>query len=79
MEYNRVKWASRRGMLELDLVLQPFVENAYLNLGDEEQILFQKLLEEQDNDLFSWFLNQSEPESAELQRIVAIIREYTCS
>ena len=62
--------------LELDLVLQPFVENAYLSLGAEEQVLFQKLLEEQDNDLFSWFLNQSEPENAGLKRIVAIIREH---
>ena len=32
VEYQRIYWHSRRGMLELDLVLMPFVENCLRTL-----------------------------------------------
>jgi antitoxin CptB len=35
MDHNRLKWAARRGMLELDLILQPFVEKVYPTLNAE--------------------------------------------
>ena len=77
MEINRVKWASRRGMLELDLILQPFVETVYPGLEKADQLLYQQLLEEQDNDLFRWLLSSQSPEDHQLQRIVRIIRDHT--
>ena len=52
---NRLLWGSRRGMLELDLVLTPFVENVYESLSEEDQQRYQRLLLEQDQDLFAWF------------------------
>jgi antitoxin CptB len=75
MEYNRLVWASRRGMLELDLILQPFIENVYRDLGDVEQQMFDMLLEEQDQDLFNWFLKRQDPDNEHLLRIVTIVRE----
>ena len=75
MEYNRLVWASRRGMLELDLILQPFIENVYKNLDDVDQQLFDLLLEEQDQDLFNWFLKKQDPDNESLLRIVKIVRE----
>ncbi len=75
MDKNRLLWASRRGMLELDLILQPFVEKIYPSLPAEEQQLYQQLLECEDQDLFVWFLRRQEPEDPDLQRIVSIIRE----
>ena len=42
MEKNRLMWASRRGMLELDLMLQPFVEKHYDQLDQTDQQLFQE-------------------------------------
>ncbi len=75
MEYNRLVWASRRGMLELDLILQPFVENVYKNLDESDQKRYDLLLEEQDQDLFNWFLKKQDPADENLLRIVKIIRE----
>lgn len=75
MDKNRLLWASRRGMLELDLILQPFVEKIYPSLSAEEQQLYQQLLECEDQDLFVWFLRRQEPEDPDLRRIVSIIRE----
>ena len=42
--YARLKWACRRGMLELDVLLQPFVEEAFHDLSDQDQETFERLL-----------------------------------
>ena len=77
MEKNRLLWASRRGMLELDLILQPFVEKVYPILTIEDQKWYERLLEEQDQDLFTWLLKRRDPDNPNLLRIVSIIREST--
>lgn len=75
MDKHRLLWASRRGMLELDLILQPFVEHIYPTIAPEDQLLYQQLLDCEDQDLFVWFLRRQEPEDEGLRRIVRIIRE----
>ena len=51
-------WASRRGMLELDLILQPFVENSYDSLEEDDQLRFEALLEREDQQLFMWLMKR---------------------
>jgi antitoxin CptB len=77
VEINRLFWGSRRGMLELDLVLMPFLENIYPTLEQADKERYWLLLEEQDQDLFAWFMRRENPASPELQRIVDIIRANT--
>ena len=77
MDTNRLFWGSRRGMLELDLFLLPFVEKAYPDLASADQQRYQKLLGEQDQDLFAWLMKRKDPDDPELLRIVELIREYT--
>ncbi|MFL0803109.1 MAG: succinate dehydrogenase assembly factor 2 [Agarilytica sp.] len=75
MDINRLRWACRRGMLELDLVLLPFLENTFSSLSEDDQLLFEQLLEGEDQDMFGWFLRRVEPEDPDTRRIVNIIRE----
>jgi len=75
MEKNRLMWASRRGMLELDLMLQPFVEQHYDQLDQTDQQLFQKLLELEDQQLFLWLVRGEQAMDKNTQRIVDIICE----
>ncbi|GAB2189489.1 FAD assembly factor SdhE [Sessilibacter sp. MAH2] len=77
MEKNRLLWAARRGMLELDLVLLPFIENIYATLEKEDQDRFDALLECEDQDMFSWFIDKVDPEDPETLKIVRIIRSHT--
>ncbi|MFT5081989.1 MAG: antitoxin CptB [Lentisphaeria bacterium] len=77
MNTNRLKWACRRGMLELDLILLPFLENVFPRLEKNEQLLFEKLLEGEDQDMFNWFLRKADPEEEDLKIIVGIIRDNT--
>ena len=72
---NRLYWHSRRGMLELDLVLMPFVKQHFEGLDDADKQRYIRLLESEDQDLFGWFLKHKVPEDAELAKIVALILE----
>ncbi len=72
-----MRWAARRGMLELDLVLAPFVEGRYMDLSPTDKALFQRLMLSEDQDLFAWFLRREEPEDGELVPIVKQILDFT--
>ena len=70
MELNRLRWRSRRGMLELDLLLLPFFDEEFRQLDREEQDTFVRLLEQDDPDLLFWFSNKGESEDADLAALV---------
>ena len=72
-EFNRLCWHSRRGMLELDLVLEPFVKERYRELTGEDQARYRNLLTCEDQDLFAWFLGRVVPEDDELAAIVELV------
>ena len=48
---TKLKWACRRGMLELDVLFEPFVDDAYDALPDDKKVAFQRLLACEDPDL----------------------------
>jgi antitoxin CptB len=75
-EYNRVQWASRRGMLELDLLLEPFVAECYPGLPEEDQRRYCQLLECEDQELFGWFLGRMPPENDDIARIVDTVLAF---
>lgn len=72
-ELKRLFWHSRRGMLELDVLLVPFVQEVYPNLDPEDQARYRKLLECEDQDMFGWFMQREEPQDADLKRMVKMI------
>lgn len=72
-DIRRLGWQSRRGMLELDVLLVPFVQEAFRTLEPEDQDRFVKLLDCEDQDLFVWFMQRATPEDPDLARIVNII------
>ncbi len=78
-DYNRLVWHSRRGMLELDLVLGPFVKEGYPALAEDDKARYRQLLECEDQDLFSWFLGRVAPQDEDLATIVGKILAYTRS
>lgn len=69
----RLKWACRRGMLELDLLLAPFVDEAYDTLSEEQKQVFERLLICQDPELFAWFMGHEECKDEELNTMVQFI------
>ena len=52
---GKVKWQSRRGMRELDLMLLPFVEQDLQNCDEKFLADYVDLLEASDLELVRWF------------------------
>ena len=58
---ERVRWRSRRGLLELDIVLGRFVEAHYAGLDEKEKQVFEVLLDMPDNPLWDMITGRAEP------------------
>tara|TARA_Y100000588_G_C13918827_1_gene780589 strand:- start:269 stop:514 length:246 start_codon:yes stop_codon:yes gene_type:complete len=48
----KIKWNCRRGMLELDLLLERFLAYQFNDLTEHELLLLEELLKLQDPDLY---------------------------
>ncbi|MEM6300673.1 MAG: succinate dehydrogenase assembly factor 2 [Pseudomonadota bacterium] len=73
IDYRQMRWASRRGMLELDLILGPFVEKHYPNLSADDKARYRALMGCQDQELFDWFLNKALPNELAHRHIIELI------
>ena len=71
-EFNKheIFWHSRRGMLELDLLLVPFAREVFESLSHSDQMLYSELLEEEDQDLFTWLMKRSVPKDPRFEPII---------
>ena len=49
---ERVRWRARRGMLELDIILERFIQMHYEQLNDVDKQAFEVLLDMPDNPLW---------------------------
>ena len=76
MEDNRSRllWRCRRGIREMDIVLQEFLNQSYDTLSDTEKISFSKILNEADLDILNWIMEKDEPENDGVKNIIKLIR-----
>jgi antitoxin CptB len=53
--------AWRRGTREMDLILGPFADTRLTDLDERDQVLFERLLNENDHDLYRWVTARLNP------------------
>ena len=70
---KKILWQCRRGLWELDQILLPFVESDFEHLSKEDQLLFQKLLQYEDIELFDIFVNKIDPIDNEFRDLTVLI------
>jgi antitoxin CptB len=58
----RLRWRCRRGMKELDLLLERWLEAAWRESDDARRQAFEWLLEQPDPDLAGWLLGGGRPD-----------------
>jgi len=68
---KRMQWRCRRGIRELDLVFGRFLEQGLDALPADELDAFERLLDENDLDIYDWLLGRSLPPSEEFRRLIA--------
>ncbi|MGC2047998.1 MAG: succinate dehydrogenase assembly factor 2 [Gallionella sp.] len=73
-ELERVRWRSRRGLLELDIVLGRFIETYYAQLDQTERQAFEEMLDMPDNPLWDMIAGRQEATQAGQQALLEKIR-----
>lgn len=76
VDHKRLYWHSRRGMLELDLMLVPFAQEQLEQLGAAELASYRDLLAQEDQDLYAWLVGRGAAPDERLQAMVERIRAH---
>jgi antitoxin CptB len=76
-EKARLVWSCRRGMLELDLILNNFLNKGLGLLNPKQIVQFKNLLNHTDPELFAWLMGHEDPSNIELVEIVTFIRTHS--
>ncbi|NOT11174.1 MAG: succinate dehydrogenase assembly factor 2 [Methylococcaceae bacterium] len=63
VESGKLKWRCRRGVLELDIVLERYLTTDYLTATDQERASFIDLLDLEDNELLEVMLEKMNSKS----------------
>ncbi|HMA87280.1 MAG TPA: succinate dehydrogenase assembly factor 2 [Burkholderiales bacterium] len=74
LTHDRLKWKCRRGLLELDLVLERFLQRQAVGLDAEELARLYELLELADNELWDIVNGRSDEYEARLGEVVRRLR-----
>jgi antitoxin CptB len=73
---SKIKWRCHRGMLELDIILMDFFNQAFNSLSQEKKAVFELLLKESDPDIYAWVMGFKPVNKEEFIDIVAIIQSH---
>lgn len=76
-ELARIRWQCRRGMLELDLFLQSFMDKAYMQLTPKQKQAFSDLLETPDQMLLDYLMGRVIPYDKDIADVTKQVRLAT--
>jgi antitoxin CptB len=71
---SRLKWHCRRGMKELDLLLERFIDRNRKALTAGEWPELEDLLETEDDTLWDWLQNPANPAAERFRGLLECIR-----
>jgi len=72
-ELAQLKWACRRGMKELDMLLEHYLEHDYLHSSQEEQAHFQQLLTLSNWELYHLLFHPSPAKDKNMHAVISKI------
>ena len=71
---ERLKWRSRRGLLELDLIFERFWKRMGDKLDEADTAALERLLQLPDNDLLDLVMGRAQAPDAQLRDMVHKLR-----
>jgi antitoxin CptB len=71
---SRLRWKCRRGMKELDVLLERFLETQYDAADASTRLAFAALLEMEDPDLYACVLGHEPAPTPELNHVIESLR-----
>lgn len=76
LKKSMIQWACRRGMLELDIIINNFFDNKFDSLNSLQKKLFFKMLMHEDNCLYQWLIYNKKPKNKNIYKIVLLIKKF---
>lgn len=73
-EYGRMRWQCRRGLKELDVLLERYLQEHFSTAPAAEQQAFAELLCLPDPLLLSYIMGRDQPDNQEQRRVIASLR-----
>ena len=73
-EVARLRWLCRRGMKELDLLMQKYLDKHYPAAPEADQQAFQAILQMPDPDLYDLILQRTESADPDITRVITRLR-----
>lgn len=74
-ELERARWRCRRGLLELDIILQRFMDQYYTQLDEQGLEQFERLLALPDNDLWDLITARQITADDSLQQVLKLLQK----
>lgn len=75
VEYSEYKWRCRRGMLELDILLNSYLDKNYKTMTREQGAAFDEILDYPDQVLLDLLMGNMQSSDQSVNMIVKRIRE----
>ncbi|MCZ6665966.1 MAG: succinate dehydrogenase assembly factor 2 [Gammaproteobacteria bacterium] len=76
---KRLRWRCRRGMRELDVLLEPYFTRRNATMTPADLQLFERFLDSSDMDLHAWLTRRSTPVDAKFAALVNAILDASRS
>jgi len=73
-EYAELKWRCRRGMLELDILLNSYLDKHYNTMSQQQGDIFSEVLDYPDQVLFDLLLGNMQSSDAGVNRLITEIQ-----
>jgi antitoxin CptB len=73
IEYKKLKFKARRGMLELDLILQKYLENHFSHMSRDLKQQFEYFMDLTDPELYDLLVNELNFHNSKYIRFQSII------
>lgn len=71
---KRLRWQCRRGMKELDLVLEHYLDTRFTSSSERDQHAFIELLKVEDDQLWRWLMGHEAPQQSEQLQLISVLQ-----
>ena len=75
MTGKALRWKQRRGMKELDILLERYFRRHYDTASPKERATYRRLLEREDPEIWLWVVGQEAP-PPEFENVIAALRRH---
>ena len=77
IELRKLRWRCRRGMRELDQLLERWLDREWRKSPTAQREVFLRLLDTEDDKLWRWFLGHEIADDVEIAALVERIRSLS--